>query len=1002
MCHRRAAYNLTSNRLTSTLLLILLTATCLPAEPLLHLADTFQGVPFTRAGRVTVSADGVFLYASNFRSGLTVFRRAAGGEDLEALASYFPRFAGGAIEGVGDFVFSPGEAHVYIPGFTKLLVMSRDSETGLLTLAQTLSSGDPGLPDFSGAAGLVLSPLGDFLYVGLSNPGAQRILVFARDPATGMLSFVQELTSPATTDSPWLSTLLMSPGGEQLFSLGRPAISTFDRDPASGRLTFAGALERLAGEDETLGSTSEGVISPDGSAIYVIGVNGCYNSCRIEAVAVLGRDPLSGVPEMLELAPESIHSSLSTLALSADGRHLYLPDIETDRSRISIFAPRADGRLELQGEFTGQPVRAWGEISALALDTGGRELYASGFEARPLPRLDRDPETGELSFEPPAASAAEGIAGPWDMALSPDGEHLYVTGYLSESIAAFGWDDATGRLEPLAATFSRDSDLPALSYEVSIAMSPDGSRLYAAGFGLMSFARGDAGELELAGSIETHAIGSFVGLEVSPGGSHIYVLGAYGTAVVSRDPASDEMEIVQIFGPDLSYRSLAFSPDGAFGYALVSLDCDQTGCRRALAILERDLTTGMLTQRDTILGPGSMPFESPRAVVVSPDGEQVYVSSIQYGALSVSGFSRNPADGSLAFLDIAFDGEPTDAGYYGHQPLAIAADGRHLYATKVASDALVVFERDPETGRLALLETHGDDLGTAGLAGPVAVAVRPDNQLVYVAGGTGSAVAAFSRRCLPAAGACAGGDRFRIDVAWRDFIGRGGDAGRLEPAGDSSRIFYYLNPDNWEMLVKVLDGCGYNDRWWVFAAATTNLETSLRVTDTWTGQRRTYSNTLGEAAPAITDTAAFATCDVEPAAPAGFAGGSGSSQPHAGSPIKAACGGGPGLCIAERFDLQVEWQTRTGNSGAGHLVPLESPTSGVFYFSNPDNWEMLVKVLDGCAVNDRVWVFAASTTDVETRLTVTDLVTGAQRVYDKPMGVAAPAVTDTNAFAACE
>ncbi|MCP3961636.1 MAG: hypothetical protein GY719_27665 [bacterium] len=69
---------------------------------------------------------------------------------------------------------------------------------------------------------------------------------------------------------------------------------------------------------------------------------------------------------------------------------------------------------------------------------------------------------------------------------------------------------------------------------------------------------------------------------------------------------------------------------------------------------------------------------------------------------------------------------------------------------------------------------------------------------------------------------------------------------------------------------------------------------------------------------------------------------------------------------------------------------------------SPNNWEMLVKVLDGCAINDRVWVFAAATTDVEYTLRVTDTVTGVEKLYPNVAGNAAAAVTDTEAFDACQ
>jgi len=61
-------------------------------------------------------------------------------------------------------------------------------------------------------------------------------------------------------------------------------------------------------------------------------------------------------------------------------------------------------------------------------------------------------------------------------------------------------------------------------------------------------------------------------------------------------------------------------------------------------------------------------------------------------------------------------------------------------------------------------------------------------------------------------------------------------------------------------MVKVLDGCGVNDRFWVFHAATTSVEYTLTVTDTVTGQVRRYENPLGRNAPAVTDTDAFDVC----------------------------------------------------------------------------------------------------------------------------------------------
>ena len=56
------------------------------------------------------------------------------------------------------------------------------------------------------------------------------------------------------------------------------------------------------------------------------------------------------------------------------------------------------------------------------------------------------------------------------------------------------------------------------------------------------------------------------------------------------------------------------------------------------------------------------------------------------------------------------------------------------------------------------------------------------------------------------------------------------------------------------------DRCGEFDRFWVFAAASTNVEFTLTVTDTQENVTKTYFNPLGTVPDAITDTQAFATC----------------------------------------------------------------------------------------------------------------------------------------------
>jgi hypothetical protein len=102
--------------------------------------------------------------------------------------------------------------------------------------------------------------------------------------------------------------------------------------------------------------------------------------------------------------------------------------------------------------------------------------------------------------------------------------------------------------------------------------------------------------------------------------------------------------------------------------------------------------------------------------------------------------------------------------------------------------------------------------------------------------------------------------RFRAEATWRTADGATGIARAAAPAADSSGLLWFFSPDNWELLVKVIDGCAFNNRYWVFAAGTTNVAYTLTLTDTKTGRIARYENPLGLSSPAVTDTNAFATC----------------------------------------------------------------------------------------------------------------------------------------------
>jgi virginiamycin B lyase len=108
--------------------------------------------------------------------------------------------------------------------------------------------------------------------------------------------------------------------------------------------------------------------------------------------------------------------------------------------------------------------------------------------------------------------------------------------------------------------------------------------------------------------------------------------------------------------------------------------------------------------------------------------------------------------------------------------------------------------------------------------------------------------------------------------------------------------------------------------------------------------------------------------------------------------------GATSICANDsRFKVDVSWRVPSqGTSGIGFPVRLTADTVS-FWFFTASNVELVVKVVDGRAVNARYWVFYGALSDVEYTITVTDAVSGAVKTYSNPQGQLA-SVADTAAF----
>ncbi len=145
-------------------------------------------------------------------------------------------------------------------------------------------------------------------------------------------------------------------------------------------------------------------------------------------------------------------------------------------------------------------------------------------------------------------------------------------------------------------------------------------------------------------------------------------------------------------------------------------------------------------------------------------------------------------------------------------------------------------------------------------------ALDPGDHVVQVVDGKGSVLASHRFRVRPA-GSCVPGDtvlclgdnRFQVEATWHT-ASASGQARAVRQTVDSG-AFWFFDPDNLELMVKVLDNCrAKTPRYWVFASGLTNVEVRLTVTDTGSGKTWERDSPLGERFQPLFDTNAFATC----------------------------------------------------------------------------------------------------------------------------------------------
>ncbi len=335
------------------------------------------------AEAVAVTSDGRHLYvASILNNSVTLFQRDPFSGQLT-----FDRTYQDGVNGVSNLVaahwiaISPDQNFLYVAarGSNSIVAFRRDVATGQLSPIQILVEGQ-GVSGLQGASVVALSPDGRHAYVAGRFDNA--VVVLRRDTTTGMLTYVETekdglLGVDGLDDVRWVE---VSPDGNFVYavSLNDYALVSFARNEFTGRLTYLGMLKDGVDGVDGLDQAGSLAMSHDGRNLYVAG-------SRDDSVAVFSRDLVSGLPSFVQVLKNGVDgiSGLDgaiSIEIAPDDTALYVNGFFDDS--LAVFS-----RDPATGLLTPGTVFRDGQGGVDGLDGShggffhvtGRSVYTAGY-----------------------------------------------------------------------------------------------------------------------------------------------------------------------------------------------------------------------------------------------------------------------------------------------------------------------------------------------------------------------------------------------------------------------------------------------------------------------------------------------------------------------------------------------------------------------------------------------------------------------------------------------
>ncbi len=408
-------------------------------------------------------------------------------------------------------------------------LVDRSAHTKGCGVARALKGPGP----FMGSRAIAISPDGKNVYVASSQSDA--IAIFRRNPRSGALiqakgpagciaaKGASHCATAIGLDGP--NSVAVSPDGRNVYATSRASnsISIFQRNQKSGALTqLPASAGCVAGVPIPVCAVGRALVGPDVVVVSPKGENVYVGSFFGNAIAVFDRDPASGALTQPGDSSGCIAEAISGcalgialgapegMAISGDGASVYVASALSN-AVVTLARDQTTGNLTqasdgsgciansaLAGCATGVELSG---ANAVAFNPGG-DVYVTSLFSNSVTAFTRSRSTGGLAQKQGTAgclvwlravgcSFGRALRAPEGLAISPDGDNVYVAAFANSSIDVLDRGKKVGKVRqkpgrrgclapPSVAGCTRARALRGVS---SIALSPDGRFLYSTSFG---------------------------------------------------------------------------------------------------------------------------------------------------------------------------------------------------------------------------------------------------------------------------------------------------------------------------------------------------------------------------------------------------------------------------------------------------------------------------------------------------------------------------------------